>query len=600
MASAVNLALWRVCKTFFKLAYLTFATVFSLWVVRHSTDVGVPMYGYFPAAGPLVFHAQDVESVWRALETDPRAKALWADPNFQLWARTALESRDVHGKERGFLAQGQRKREEWLENQGLLRWLVPLFHEQQSPAHDEIAQREELLWPYKRQGIFAFVGGEIALALLEPPSSREKPPQLLFFRLEGGRGALARIRIALTKHERSKREHVYDLGGGLMSLAQDTRPELQKSSERVHAHDVPQDTVAELTVRPRTALKHLVRDPLSGMAQPPLQHIFALKTVPDAIHIMLRAEAGGRLTLQGAWQGPLPVAEPSAPLLDAVPPDTQPLVEADVPFNVGAAFWSWQHRETTPRHAGDTKRSDKERRKWDQRFLRLKDLGVDLEHDLFQNMGQRLRLQIAPPAPEADPPMARLLVSVPLRAHERARQAVKEWSHVLWDGVLEGRARPEAAMKLFVRRFARDGHEQYVLVKQSPPIPLWDVSDGSFAILSDAGSLAAVFGAPDLKLEPLAEVHTTDRPLAYLRADGARLARWAGLYWQRTLEAERDEHGAAWFLDQHPYEDEEIRLAEKLTHACGTLHLELRTAQDASGTVTGVIAGHWEPSLPAE
>jgi len=166
--------------------------------------------------------------------------------------------------------------------------------------------------------------------------------------------------------------------------------------------------------------------------------------------------------------------------------------------------------------------------------------------------------------------------------------------------VLEGRARPEENMKLYVRRFVRDGHEQYVLVKKNPPIPLWDVSDGSFAALSDAGSLAAVFGAPDLKLEPLTEARATDRPLAYLRADAARLAPWAGVWWQKGLEEERDDCGAAKFLDLHPYEAEEIRLAEKLTRACGNLRIELRTAKDAGGAEYGVIEGKWELGLPVD
>ncbi|MBI3828036.1 MAG: hypothetical protein HY291_00875 [Planctomycetes bacterium] len=451
-------------------------------------------------------------------------------------------------------------------------------------------------FPLSRTGLSCVIGGEAAFAM-QIPEPKQKPPVLIFARLSGGGGALARMVVWLASQKKTKRE-AHDLGGGLIAIASNgAEPEGHPAP--ADPVPFPEDALGEIVLRPEAVLKIMPLHIQSMPPPPPLQEIVGVHLPPKDLRLLVRAPGDGSLTLEGAWVGELPPVVDPAPLFDAGQHGAQtPVLEAELPFNMRAAFLNWLDREVQPSKNG----SNKELRKWENRLLALDNAGVDLNRDLWPAFGPRLKLAVVPPDEENGEKIAKLVLALPFNATDPARRALAELGRVRWDGLAENREKAEEDWKIYLRRFTQGETQRFVLVKKSPPIPLWMIAGKSFAAISDSGPLAPMWGAPDLVLEKPDAAATTNRPVFFLRVDGKRLAPQAAIFAQSTMEDERDDdkEGAAKFMEKYPDEQLYLRLTEKLARFAGDVHFEMRAAEGAESKTRAVIKGRWLPGMPTE
>lgn len=534
-------------KWTFALAYALSAGALAAWLASFASEGGLPVAAFLPDDAALLLRVRNGDAIWRNLENDPRVLALWQDEDVQTqfhWQKS--------------IGHLKRDWEKW-----------PRF-----------AQR---WFPFERQTMAFVLGGETALTV-SVPQPETKPPALIFIRLNGGMGAL--LRLVLHGATPPPGEPTWrDLGGGLV-VQRHHGSEPERSAPLPPAGPLPDDAAAELLLQPAQILRAM---PLHVSLKPSVPQLIGLNSAPETITLLVRAPGDGSLALEGIWRGALPPAEAPAPLLEREGgPAQPPMLEAEAPIDVHAAFLWWLDGEM---------QSDKGRRRWENRLLELEKAGVDLNKDLWPATGKRLRLAIAAPDAEAGEKIARVSLALPFMANDKARRALAELARVRWDGLTDARTPPADDARIYVRRFKQDAEERYVLVKKNPPVPLWVAGERTFAAVSDAGPLAPMFGAQELRLGAMPS-SGEPRAIFQLRFDGPALAPQVAAYRQAMLEDERDDIGAAKFMDKYPDEQLPVRLAEKLARFAGTFSLEMRAQPAAGGKPEGRLQGRWRPAQP--
>lgn len=580
--------IWIVFKRLVVALYILLATLFSLWIARRATEGGLPVHAYAPGQPILSLRIWDVDKSWRAIEVHPDVMELWRDPEFQRWSKMG----------EGF----SKARAKWRRLPGLVR---------------RIFGRD-----LDRENLHDLAGLETAVYLLPPrklPGEKEaKPPGVIFLRVQGGRGTLLRMLGAvanLTRGKKSEEERqrdpvFHDLGGGLIAFAPEGIELSTPGEGEASPPLVPSGAVAELSIRPKDLLLHA--DEMSAekagrfekqvaqkLVKPPdWLDILRLRPSPDELRLVLEPDGHGGLAGHGTWTGPLPAKLGGAALLDpSLPASTEPLLDAELPVDAGAWFWHYLFSEING--------SEKNTRRWLERLGRMGEDGVNLDRDLFPYAGGTLRLAVAPP-PDGWPAKQELiLVALPLDAQDPPRAALRSLARARWNNLFDNRPGPDAE-KEYVLRFPYGTNERFVLNREGKfTHPLWTVSDGGFAVLSDGGPDAIFPTAPAPAqdadfLRSKAWRSSSAKPLWYLHLDGARMAHAFGALYQMKLEDERDNatFKAADFLERHPDEAAEVRMIENLARFGGAFVLEVR-APEQSGEAAEIEL-RWRPKLQSD
>ena len=554
--------------------YLSGATVVSLLLAALMPTEGPLLTGCVPAERIFYVHLKDGDATWRAIENSEGGQALWEDEEFQ--RRTGLK-------------------------------------EKLEKARQELARKPVLprLISLDRAGLRFVLDRELALAVF-PPGPDAKPgedlPVMAFARVKGWRGALIRAAAIISTLVEKKRQpgdkdgRLRSLGGNLVAMLSYHAPPLAASPAGGSAAVTP-DTFLEFHIGPSVIAAAQPVSWLQGFpVNPTLTDYLALPRPPDEVSVLLRWQEGGGVALDGEWHGPLPAPEaPAALPAVELPEGATPMLDLRAPLNARHAFHSWLDREM--------KSSAKTQRRWEERLGEVADAGVDLERDLWPNVGHTLRLQIIPPPEGSGADQAAALASFPLRAQGFARRALAEMARAYGEGLYDGKEPRDARRPYFVR-LQRGELERYVWVRGTYLRPEWLVGEGALAFTSDAGPLALMPNAPGLApaepepadasapaVRPAQAVSLRYRTVLCLRVDGERLApQVAGLV-QRNLEDERDEMGAAEFLAKYPDERAVRGLAEKITRLVGDLCLELRAPEKPGGDEPGTLRGRWRPRL---
>jgi len=557
--------------------YLSGATVVSLLLAALMPTEGPLLTGCVPADPRPIFyvHLKAGDATWRAIENSEGGQALWEDEEFQ--RRTGLREK-------------LEKARQDLAGKPVLPRLISL----------------------DRAGLRFVLDGELALAVF-PPGPDAKPgedlPAMAFARVTGWRGALIRAVAIISTLVEKKRQpgdkegRLRSLGGNLVAMLSYHAPPLAASPPGGPSAMTP-DTFLEFHIRPSVIVAAQPVSWLQGFpVNPTLTDYLALPRPPDEVSVLLHWQEGGGVALDGEWHGPLPAPEAHAALPAVeLPEGATPLLDLRAPLNARHAFHFWLDREM--------KSSAKTQRRWEERLGEVADAGVDLERDLWPNVGHTLRLQIVPPPEGSGAPQAVALASFPLRAQGFARRALAEMARAYGEGLYDGKEPRDARRPYFVR-LQRGELERYIWVRGTYLRPEWLVGEGALAFTSDAGALALMPNAPGLALRPEPEPADASAPevrpaqadpqragtVLYLRVDGERLAPQIEGLVQRNLEDERDEMGAAEFLAKYPDERAVGSLAGKITRLVGDLCLELRAPEKPVGDEPGALRGRWRPRL---
>lgn len=580
--------IWTVLRRLFVALYILLATWISLWIARCATEGGLPVRAYAPEGAVLSLRIWNVDQSWRDIESHPDVMELWRDPEFQRWSKMGEGLANARAKYRKL--------------PGLVRRVFG----------------KEL----DRRNLRDLVGLENAVYLLPPrklPGEEEaKPPGVIFLRVQGGRGTLLRMIGAMANlarkdksEEERRREPVFhDLGGGLIAFAPED-VELGTPREPDAAQKIVSPTaVAELSIH----LKDLVlnAEKISAEKAGDFQKFFAQKIMkvpdgldilrlrpsPDELRLVLEPDGYGGLSGHGSWTGALPANRGGAALLDpALPPGTEPLLDAELPIDAGAWFWNyfWGEVEGSKKNAG----------RWMERMGRMSEDGVNLDRDLFPYAGGTVRLAVAPP-PEGWPAKQELLLlALPLDAQDSPRAALRSLARARWNNLFDNRPGPDAE-KEYVLRFSDGANERFVLNRAGKfTHPMWTVTGAGFAVLSDGGPDAIFPTAPAPAqdtdfLRSKAWRNAAVKPAWYLHLDGARMAHAFGALYQMNLEDERDnaKFKAADFLERHPDEAAEVRMFENLARFGGAFALEVRPPENSGEAAA--IELRWRPKLQSE
>lgn len=568
----------------------------AAWLALHGAALapteGGPFGAYLPAESIAVLRLRDVDALLRTVESergilqdvDEFLAALEADAGLrQVFAR---EDDPDHWPA---ALQKQRAKLKRREEEGRRRL-------------ERIPGFVRRLFSLEPQDLRRLLETEVAVALVAPPPpesageglSLHRPGAggLILMRLHDGLGALARL-VAPFRFAENENLTWHDLGGGVVAVGFDgARPALwaPEAAETVAESPAAAGIFGELTLRPRLLARSWPVNLLQALtALPTLHEVFALPATPEELRLALRAPQEGGLAVEGTWRGALPVLDGPPPLLENIASMAgTPCFEACVPLQPGAAFKRWLDTQME---------KAKERRKWEVRLARLAEAGVHLDRDLWPAFGRTVRLAVYPPAEAAAGELAKILCSVSFDAQAASSKALAEFLRARWDFLFDGRPPPGQAPRSYVRRFRSATEERFVLVKKMPPIPMLLTGAQTLAGVSDAGAEAVVTGALEWSWSQAASEPAPARPRAFLRSDGARLAPQVATYVQTLLEDERDrdDMGAAKFMERFPDEAAVIRLAERLTQLTGEIHLELRPAQGAEEQGLGILTGRWRP-----
>jgi hypothetical protein len=562
--------------------YLFGATVVSLLLASPMPTEGPPLTVYVPAESIVYVHVRDGDALLRALETSDAGRALWEDAEFQ--RRTRLKEK--------------------------------LDELRRNVAGNFVLHR---LLAVDRAGLRFVIGGEMALAVL-PPLPDAKPgdeaPVMLFARVHGWRGALIRAAASIstlfekTRDPGSKDGRLRSLGGNLVAMLSYHAPPLVAAPAGGSTVATP-GTFFEFHIRPGVIGAAQPVSWLQGFpVNPTLTDYLALPRPPDKVSVFLRWQEGGGVALDGEWHGPLAAAEAAAALPAVeLAKDATPMLDLRAPLNARHAFHLWLDQEM--------KSSAKAHRRWEERLGEVADAGVDLERDLWPNVGHTLRLQIIPPPEGSGSDQAVALASFPLRTQGFARRALAEMARAYGEGLYDGKEPRDARRPYFVR-LQRGELERYVWVRGTYLRPEFLVGEGALAFTSDAGAMALMPNAPGLAPENSGTDQTSGlspnspsapavgpaqadrlryRTVLRLRVDGERLAPQIAALVQRNLEDERDEMGAAEFLAKYPDERAVWGLAGKITRLVGDLSLELCAPGKPGGDERGALRGRWRPQL---
>ncbi len=527
------------------------------------------MTSHVPRQAWFFLHLKEGDAVWAGLESTPGLRAIWQDPEFQRLTRLRADF---------------------------------------DQALDKLARKPwaRLVFQFDREGL-RFLSGESAFVLLAPHSRIEPSvkagrtkrvfPALLFLRLEGARGALARMAAALFSDRFSF--DWWDLGGGLVALGfKGAKLAEGAGSEGPLSPWVEDGAMARIELRPESLRALDPRPEISSaapMEQAPAWHrVFGFERAPREIGIELTPTVAGGLVARGRIAGPLPKPSKAAPLIDLGEAQTMTLFEARLPLDAEAAF---------KRYLMAQQEDDKGRRRWGPRLMRLKEANVDLDRDLWPHLGRALMLRLVPPLPGAAVEQGVVLASIPFYATAEARTALAELLRVRWKGLYDRKA-PSGAERPYLLRQKAGSTELYTFVKGNFTRPMWLAAPEGLSFISDAFPLGLM---PRVK-ENVGEGEETDASLAgvaktaspppvfSIRLDGVGISTHVSALIQMYLEDLRDEYGAAEFVEHFPDPDAVARLAGTASVVLGRLSVQGVVDPEVESHDQALIGVHWAPA----
>ena len=592
---------WPRCAFILKLIYAVIAGALSVCILSFAPAEGPPINRFVPAQAGIVLQIHDGDSLLRILfRENPNARELLSDPDVK----------DLFGE---YLS----KSDEALEN---LRQLPVILRR---------------LIPATREGLFPFAGNECAVAMSIPPESPRTRQFVVFTRVSGAQGQLARIAARFATLPKNMK--VFDLGGDLLALGfnggapalnaaagikSDTAltaqagqsasfpgalalgrltvypghfPSRQKSVRKIPVKEpgvpvdgflndtVDENFIAEYLTKPASAAEML------NLKQIPDEIELEFFSRPDAITAAASGWVRGHIS-GGVFKEPLRMFDENASSDTAGSGEKPAFAEGTLPFNAKPCFINYLQ---------DAMQSRRSKQRWLGCFDDLEDQGISLDRDLWPAMGGVMHFTFQD-APEN---LTLGEYGVLKGSFEfdgmrpRARLAAGELVRGRWE-VLDGRG--DAPIKSqYVRRMHTENSDRYVLVTKQIMAPMWTVSGHEFSLVSDAGPFALLDKSPENPGPPAAP-KKLDGSLAasyFLRLNGPRMASkveaWATLYFD-TLE---EDMGTPDFLDVYPDAAARIRVARKLSRFLG--QVEVHVTPSANGT-SADIQGSWIPGSLAE
>ncbi len=568
-----------------KLAYAAGTAALSVWVASFAPGEGPPLEPYFPPSTVWAARVRDGVELLRAAYEHPAVQEVLADPDFNELALPRLFP-DARADATRVDAAARAELEQRYKNvHPALKWLVPA-----TPA-----------------GVAPFMGGECAVLRTAPAQAGLKPGWLIFTRLSGARGQLARLG-AWFKSPKGK-ARVFDLGGGLMAigmqgaepgapqapampqesspLAADARPlafvsifprqmeSIRPAEREQEITGSPQYEVLSEALREFAKTDRFIDAVLQALVKPPAAaSIFQAGSIPAAIHAAIAAAPGGRLVANGRVEEGVPPL-PSAIQTRAgggMAAEETLLAEGLLPFDARAAFLNYlmgsmRIRKTAPALT-------KDQRRWLLRLEDLRDRNVNLDRDLFPAFGKSLQFSLEPAPPDVTASVFGLLrVNIPFNgAHPGARYASAELARERWDFLFDGKPTEKPP---YVLRVRKEGREGFVLAL-SQITPAWVISNTTLAVLSDGGPFA--------RIEPPRIFALVDAPRAstlapqagyYLRLDGPRLAPSVEAWATLLFDGMEENMGAKEFMERFPDAPRLVKLSRKLAGLIGKFHFEM-------------------------
>ena len=561
-----------------KICYAVSAGIFCVWVLSFVPAEGRPIGDFVPAQAGIFLQIHDGDELFRVLlRENSVAQDLFNDPDIK----------ELFG---AFLNKGDEALEKLRKLPPAARWLIPAT----------------------REGLFPFAGRECAVALCAAPEGTHTQPFVVFTRVSGAQGQLARIAARFAKLPKNLK--IFDLGGDLLALGVNgAAPVLNASQKKLYNAAVASPiatsapvALGRLAVYPKNLISpqtHPPKDNGSGVSGTPLEGVAAeylsqsadiadmlnLKQAPDEIQLEFFAAPAARGgTMHGIITGGVPAAPVSLLGRDtdnskSATEDNLPFAEGVLPFNPKACFINYLH---------NAMRSRQSKQRWLGCFESMAAQDISLDRDLWPALGHAVHFTFQD-APEnlTMGVYGVLNGSVTFDgARPHARLAMDELAQGGWE-VFDGRA-DAATRSQYVRRTRTANADRYVLVTKQTMAPMWTVSKHEISIVSDAGPFALL----DQPLEgsgppPILQNANGAGPASFfIHMDGPRMANkaeaWATLYYD-SLEKDM---GTGNFLNVYPDAALRIRVAQKLSRFLGKLEINVVPAADGN---SASIQGSW-------
>ena len=614
----------RIFPWILKIVFALAAGVLCVAIASYAPVGGPPIAAYIPANCTLLVQSPSGAALHRALLENPAFNELIDDPD----TLALFES----------LSKNQPRLSAENENADPSTLPIRTLRTEFDLQHAKLPWPVSTLVPSTASGFYPLIGGESAIALErieDPASTGAKPGKknaagvLIFLRLSGSRGHLARLAFAF--YHGSKNAEVFDLGGGLIAVGiNGARPAFEPHappmvvsaySENLNAQeksllrisfspksvpvqatppnqplDLNNETVARLFEEdvPESVLRALLKPPGAG-------DMLNWKTPPAVARIDFFASTGGNFTAHGRIDGevpPLPGAHANAgheskrasAFADFAPGG--PMAEFVLPIDLRACFL--RYVESSMKLVKDAEGLTKGQRLWMGRFHVLADDQVNLDASFWPAIGHVAMLEVHEAKKDEDAtPMGTIKAWLPCDVkNPETFFAAADLARARWDYVFDSNDRVTVKSQ-FVKRFraetedANSQGDRYVLATGKINAPAWSISSKGFRITTDAGAFALIRGPQESDfITPPAELD------AYrIRLDGPRMASTVESLVTLYYDDLEYDIGAQKFLLLHGDNKLIIRLSNKWSKSDGKISRRSRPRCDWRSTESGLEAG---------
>ena len=612
----------------FKLLVALAMGVFCAAVASYAPVGGTSFAAFVPPDCTLFVHAPSGAALHRALLDSPAFNALLDDPDTAAFIasfvskKTSIAGDDAESNEPANLTL----RSHITDAYAKLPWPVAAF------------------MPLEASSFYPIVGGETALSIGNGPGvaynrhddakpvKAKGPAMLVFTRLSGSRGHLARMAAAFIPA--SSNVKVFDLGGGTMAVGLNgaTPADAQHAQPMVLSAPAQSGTEAQpllsISFSPKSmGTPAAVKDQPLDMNNPTLARLFeedvpeavlrALvnpptvgdmlnwKTPPALARLDFFAAPEGNFVARGRIEGDVPPFPQTVVHAHNAPPraaafadfmPTGPIAEFVLPIDLRACFM--RHVQGAMKLTGDTEGLTKGQRLWMGRLRVLGEDRVDLDASFWPAIGHVAMLEIhESKKDEGVTPMGIIKAWLPCDIkNPETYFAAADLARARFDYVFDSMDHVTVKSQ-FVKRFRSELEtgdkvgDRFVLATGKINAPAWSLGPKGFRITTDAGALALLNGPQESDF--IAPPKTLD---AYrVRLDGPRMAATVEslvtLYYDET----EVDLGSQKFLALHPDRKLHIRVANKLANVLGKLALEI--VPDATGAEMNL---KWVPGfMPA-
>ena len=607
-----------------KIVFALVAGVFCVAIASYAPIGGPPIAPYIPANCTLLIQAPSGAALHRALLENPAFNELLDDPDTLALVESFSKNQPTPSTESESAEPGtlppRTLRTEFDLQHARLPWPVTS------------------LVPSTASGFYPLFGGESAIALEHVEDAGAKPSKknaagaLIFLRLSGSRGHLARLALAF--YHGSKNAEAFDLGGGLIAVGiNGARPafELHASPMVVSAHSeapsigsAQQPSLLRISLSPKSAPVQLApqNQPLDlnnetiarlfeeevpdavlrALLKPPgPADMLNWKTLPAIARIDLFASPGGNFTASGRIEGEVPPLPGGHASVDHETKRTTafaefapggPMAEFVLPIDLRACFL--RYVESSMKLIKDAEGLTKGQRLWTSRFRVLADDQVNLDESFWPAIGHVAMLEVHEAKKDEDAtPMGTIKAWLPCDVKNAETYfAAADLARARWDYVFDSNDRVTVKSQ-FVKRFraetedAASQGDRFVLATGKINAPAWSVSSKGFRITTDAGAFALIRGPQESDfIAPPPELD------AYrIRLDGPRMASTVESMVTLYYDDLEFDIGSQKFLQLHGDSKLIIRLASKWSNLLGKLAVEV--VPDAAGAALNL---DWKPA----